>query len=828
MCAAAAPCRTPGQPRAAAPGRADPGDGTAAHARPAQVRARSTWQNFLDWPVARPARSRCSRPLSATPFSLRTDLCAALAVHRRLASSFSVRRDTINDRHEPCSFGSLPGFTGRSGNRSADVVRSQSLDSLDRRAVLPDRAGLRDSGDALLPGQCHDPDRAQKNRHRGHARGQRQADVSVPELIKSRALLGKVVDDLKLNVLQTPDFFPVIGPYLHRTFTPGSQRTLAEPLFGLNRYAWGGEKIDVFQLDVPESLLGENLTLTAGQPGQFSLYDDERRLLLRGATNRVVEGSGVTIQVAALQARPGTDFTVSRQRTFSTALSYQNRLKITEAGRDSGIIYLSIEDPDAQKANRILEEVSHLYVRQNVERSSAEAAQRLEFLRSQLPAVRKQLEESEVALNNFQTSAKSVDLSIETKGVLDQVVSLDATLSELKLKRVELERLYTREHPTYRGLMSQINQLEQQRQALLKKIEALPMTQQELLRLTRDMQVTSQTYTLMLNKSQEQDILRAGSIGNVRIIDNADSNIERPVRPMKKLIVLIASLFGVLVAVTIIFIRQAFYRGVESAEVIESLGMPVYASLAFSRHQDRLEKPGKNSRATLEPKLLSIAAPDELAVESLRSLRTSLHFAMLEARNNVLMISSPTPGAGKSFVSANLAAIIAQTGKRVLLIDADMRKGYLHRIFGLQPRHGLSDTLAARLPCSEVINPTRIHHLDLISCGFAAPNPSELLMHDNFHKMLAELSPRYDLILIDTPPILAVTDATLVGRQAGTCLLVARFGMTTIKEIEACKRRLGQNGVLIKGAIFNAVVRNAMTSDYDCAAYGYNYHPAPR
>ncbi|KGS14928.1 tyrosine protein kinase, partial [Pseudomonas coronafaciens] len=291
------------------------------------------------------------------------------------------------------------------------------------------------------------------------------------ELIKSRALLGKVVDDLKLNVLQTPDFFPVIGPYLHRTFTPGSQRTLAEPLFGLNRYAWGGEKIDVFQLDVPESLLGENLTLTAGQPGQFSLYDDEHRLLLRGATNRVVEGSGVTIQVAALQARPGTDFTVSRQRTFSTALSYQNRLKITEAGRDSGIIYLSIEDPDAQKANRILEEVSHLYVRQNVERSSAEAAQRLEFLRSQLPAVRKQLEESEVALNNFQTSAKSVDLSIETKGVLDQVVSLDATLSELKLKRVELERLYTREHPTYRGLMSQINQLEQQRQALLKKIE---------------------------------------------------------------------------------------------------------------------------------------------------------------------------------------------------------------------------------------------------------------------------------------------------------------------------------------------------------------------
>jgi tyrosine-protein kinase Etk/Wzc len=189
------------------------------------------------------------------------------------------------------------------------------------------------------------------------------------------------------------------------------------------------------------------------------------------------------------------------------------------------------------------------------------------------------------------------------------------------------------------------------------------------------------------------------------------------------------------------------------------------------------------------------------------------------------MISSPTPGAGKSFVSSNLAAIIAQTGKRVLLIDADMRRGYLHRMFGLQPKHGLSDTLAARLKPSEVINHTQIRHLDFISCGFAAPNPSELLMHDNFNKLLTELSPQYDLILVDTPPILAVTDATLVGRQAGTCLLVARFGLTTIKEIEASKRRLGQNGILIKGAIFNSVVRKASTSDYDCAAYGYSYHP---
>jgi tyrosine-protein kinase Etk/Wzc len=517
-----------------------------------------------------------------------------------------------------------------------------------------------------------------------------------------------------------------------------------------------------------------------------------------------------------------------KNRLLNTSLDYQQRLRVAESGKDSGIVYLSINDTDPDQANRVLDEVSRLYVRQNVERSSAEAAQRLEFLRSQLPVVRKELEKSEEALHAFQMRTKSVDITLETKALLDQMVAYDAQLSELRLKRTDLDRLYTRQHPASATLSQQIGQIESQKTALQAQIKGLPETQQELLRLTRDMQVTTQTYTLVLNKSQEQDIIRAGNIGNVRIIDKADSNIEEPVKPMRAVIVLVAMLLGALVAVAIIFIRQAFYRGVENPEVIENLGMPVYASLPLSRQQERLQKKRGKGVTNRESRLLSVAAPSELAIESLRSLRTSLHFAMMEARNNVLMITSPMPGVGKSFVSANLAVIIAQAGKRVLLIDGDMRKGYLHRVFGLQPKHGLSDALAARLSNTEVINATEVDNLHLIACGFAAPNPSELLMHDNFSKLLRELSPHYDLVIIDTPPVIAVTDASLVGRQAGTTLLVARFGQSTVKEIEVSKRRLAQNGVLVKGAIFNGVVRKASTAEYDCAAYGYDYSPSKK
>jgi tyrosine-protein kinase Etk/Wzc len=649
--------------------------------------------------------------------------------------------------------------------------------------------------------------------------------VTEIELIKSRTVLGQVVSDLKLDVVAWPRYFPGIGRYMSRQFTPTADEKVAAPLFGLGAFAWGGEKIDVYSLNVPDDMLGQRMTVIAGENGAYRLIDSNGATLLHGQVGQIAGGGGVTLQIAELVGRPGTEYRLAKNRMLNASLDYQQRLRVIESGKDSGIVYLSINDADPAQAVGVLNEVSRLYVRQNVERSSAEAAQRLEFLQSQLPVVRKELEKSEEALHAFQMRTKSVDISLETKALLDQMVAYDTQLSELRLKRTDLDRLYTRQHPASAALSQQIGQIESQRVSLQNQIKALPETQQELLRLTRDMQVTTQTYTLVLNKAQEQDIIRAGNIGNVRIIDKADTNLEDPVKPMRAIIVLVAMLLGTVIAIAIIFIRQAFYRGVENPEVIESMGMPVYASLPLSRQQERLQK-SRSAGADKGPsRLLGVAAPSELAIESLRSLRTSLHFAMMEARNNVLMITSAMPGAGKSFVSANLAVIIAQAGRRVLLIDADMRKGHLHKAFGLHPKHGLSDALAARVGNTDVINSSGVDNLHFISSGFAAPNPSELLMHDNFSKLLRDLSPHYDLVIIDTPPVIAVTDASLVGRQAGTTLLVARFGKSTVKEIEVSKRRLAQNGVLVKGAIFNGVIRKASTAEYDCAAYGYDYSP---
>ncbi|MBK0560626.1 polysaccharide biosynthesis tyrosine autokinase, partial [Klebsiella pneumoniae] len=169
------------------------------------------------------------------------------------------------------------------------------------------------------------------------------------------------------------------------------------------------------------------------------------------------------------------------------------------------------------------------------------------------------------------------------------------------------------------------------------------------------------------------------------------------------------------------------------------------------------------------------------AIEAIRGLRTSLHFAMMEARNNVLMISGASPNAGKTFVSTNLAAVIAQTVKIVLLIDSDIRKGYIHKLFRVAYDNGLSDLLSGKINRDGVIKKVNSIGFDFIPRGIVPPNPAELLMHRRFGELLTWASQHYDIIFLDTPPILAVTDAAIIGHYAGTTLLVARFEQNTVK-----------------------------------------------
>jgi tyrosine-protein kinase Etk/Wzc len=637
------------------------------------------------------------------------------------------------------------------------------------------------------------------------------------ELLKSRSVIGEAVDKLQLNIVAQPNLFPIIGGRSFRKFNSISPNGVAEAKFGARSYAWGGEKIEVFRLDVPNSAINKELIIQAGQNNTFILYTEAGDKILAGKVGEEVSNSVFTLTIRTLVARAGTEFIVSRKDRLNTILDLQTAISASEKGKDSGIINLSFQHENPEYSQKVLNEIAQIYVRLNVERNSAEAKKSLDFLEVQLPEIKKELERSEALFNDYQKNQKSVNISLETQGVLEQIVELDTKLQELDLERLAMSRKFKRTHPNYQGIVEQITAVQKQRDGLAKKIANLPEMQQKLLGLKRDVEVGNEIYMMLLGKVQELDIVRAGTVGNVRIIDVAEVNTTKPVKPKKALIVVMATMLGGMLAIAIVLIQKTLHKGVEDPSEIEAIGMPVYASVPFSAYQDKLSDliSGKKRKSQIGKKVLALDNPADLSIEALRSLRTSLHFAMMEAKNNVIAISGPSPGVGKSFISTNLGVVLAQSGQKVLLIDADMRKGYIHKHFGFAWKNGLSEYLSGQQSLEQVTKSTDVVGFDIITRGQVPPNPSELLMHANFSKLIAEIKTKYDIIIIDTPPILAVTDPAIVGGHVGSMLLVTRFGQNGIKEIDYARQRFEQNGIDVKGVVFNGVLKKASN------AYGY-------
>lgn len=625
------------------------------------------------------------------------------------------------------------------------------------------------------------------------------------ELIQSRMVLGKTVDNLKLTTIALPIYTPIVGK-------------------GLARIKGEEASISLDRLSVPEQWqLADDQTLTLIQLDdnnqKFKLVDFDDRTLLIGEVGTLAAGSGYEVFVSQLQGSLGQEYALGISSRIDVINSLQSRLSISERGGQTGILQLSLEGENKPVIESILNDISTNYFLQNVARQSAEAEQSLEFLQGHLPDIKLNLTHAEDVLNQFRQENESVDLTLEAQSTLRVMVELEAQLNELTFKESEISQRYKKDHPAYRSLLEKRETLLGERQRLNDQIQRLPKTQREILRMTRDVEVNQQIYIQLLNKVQELNILKAGTIGNVRIVDEAQS-YTHAVKPKKSLIAVLATLLGGMLGVALVLVKAALHRGVETAEELEAAGFSVYSTIPKSDLQLRLNSISKRSKKRNDTQLLAETNPADLSIEALRSLRTSLHFAMLEAKNNVVMISGPAPEIGKSFVSTNFAAVVAKTGYTVLLIDADMRKGYLQKQFGLDWDNGLSDLLSGKLKKEQVVKKSNIENLSVVTRGQIPPNPSELLMHPRFKELVEEASTEYDLVIIDTPPVLAVTDACIVGSLAGTSLMVARFGKNTIKELDVARNRFIQSGVDIKGLIFNAVEKKASTIQ---SYYNYAY-----
>ncbi len=636
------------------------------------------------------------------------------------------------------------------------------------------------------------------------------------QLLHSRLTLGTAVAKMHLDWVAEPVLAPFMGYAIAGNGLPLPEWNIFQ------RYARPNDAISLDYLKVPPEWLGQMMNLTSEADDSYTLNLPNGEVI-RGKANQLAsnEERNFAIIVAKLTGKPGRAYTVGQLDELTAINKLDAGLDEAEQGRGTGVVKLTFKGSKRQLVRRTLDAIANAFHEQNLARSSAEAQRSLEFVESQLPDAEAKLREAENSLNSYKAAQHSVDLNFETQSLLSQTQTTEEKLRELAQSEDDIKRKYAPDHPVYKQLLDTRRAFQDHLDQLNTQIAALPETQKQVLNMTRDMKTAQATFDSLTQRSQELSVLKASTIGNVRIVDTAATSLGQ-IAPKKSTILTLSVVLAGVIGCLLFVLREKLRRGIDGIEEIEQLGVPVFATISLFLDDRKGHK--SLSMDSSRSDIISRDMPESILVEEFKSLRTSLHFGMLDAANKSLAITSGAPDAGKSFISANIAAITAAVGAKVCLVDADLRRGRQRLRFGLsRSKTGLSEYLSKNIPLEDILHVTDVPGLTFINTGKFPPNPSELLIQPKFNQLVSDLTSKFDLVVIDCPPVLAVTDATLIGRVAGVVFVVARHQKTEIAELTATLRALETGGITVKGGILNAFNRRKIKS-YGRYAYKYKYN----
>ena len=625
-------------------------------------------------------------------------------------------------------------------------------------------------------------------------------------LIQSDYIMGEVAEQLGLNISVTPKYFPIAGPIFAKLFLNSE------------------DPIDISAFNVPVTLEAAPFELMIeNKAGDYVLYDIKQHPVLRGKVGQLATSQDKSISIKVNAWKPGskTQFIVTKQPTSTVVAKLLPSLTIKEQGVKTGVLAISFKSKTPEQAQQILNSILKVAVEKNIAEKAEEATKTLTFLQDQLPKITQDLDASEKLLNTYRSKTGTIDDQVEAQLLLQEIISLEKDLNELNLKKLELLENFTPKHPYLAAIDQKQLKMEQQLEAVKEQLRKLPLTTQEAANFQRDIKVHSEIYSGVMQNVQQMEMLKGSTVSSVRILKLAYFPVL-PIASKTPVILLISLMFGFFLSTAILLLQYSLSRALDPLLLEKVLGVPVLAVIPYSLAQSKIHKAMKRQNEKKENYLLSLSQFKDTSVEALRSLRTALKLVLLSGDKKVIAITGCSPNVGKSFVSSNLVSLFGDLGQKVLLIDADMRKGYIHKIFSRAQSPGLSDYLQEKTTLEKSIQKV-LPNVDLMTAGAYPSHPSELLMNKQFATLMREVTERYDLVLIDTPPVLAVTDANIMFKFVDVRLLLVGLAKDQLKEIEHTKGVLTKSGFTLDGIICNNLYEGDKKYGYKGNYYKYNY-----
>lgn len=577
--------------------------------------------------------------------------------------------------------------------------------------------------------------------------------------------VGQVASDILRNVkitqLNDLDFIEIIT----KSQSPQEAALIA------NTFAKKYQEFNLLenrkQITVIKEFLGEQL-----KQKQQDLYTAEDAIkeyqLKKGGIRLDAQAQLLISKIAEFESQQN-----SAKVNMSIAKEKLNRYKSQLQEKDPSVSNFLVNKTSEPYLQKLQEEIANLQTQRDIALANSKTTG------NNNPAV--------AELNNKIDGLKA-KLNKSLNEYRNQILSSSPEeIKELSQKTFEEEVNYRSLAESYNSLNNVINNYEQE-------FNKMPATTLEYARLERKRLAEENLYNTLVEKYQEAQLNEQATPGNVLIMNTAFPSDE-PAEPNRLTIILMGLIFGLGVAFGFVYIRNYFDKTIKTPEDIEAQNVNVLAWIPRITRED--------IQGVKNPEFIVVQKPDSIPAEVFRTIRTRLQFSHLHNGSKTILITSSAPGEGKTTISTNLAASFAAANKRCVLVDCDLRKPRLYTLFGDQDSDGFLDYIFGQTSYEKIIKKSEVRNLDFITGGSIPPNPSEILGSPAMRSFLQRLKEDYEIVLLDSPPIMAVSDAEILSRFVDLCLLIVSANSSEIDWLKESVSLLKHEHVNLAGVLLN-------------------------